>query len=682
MAYLKRSIILITACGLANLAYAQSPQMNTTIIGSGSPDYNPKRVSAGVLITQGNTQILIDMGDGVKRNLEELNIDGRQMDALLFTHHHLDHNADFSSVFTTALLGRDNFLIAGPTQTKVLVENNIQFYEEDLNYRLSKTQRSLDGRIDNITVRELKGGDSFEVDDIKISTLSVPHTIESIAYRLDYRDQSVVVTGDLNSGPGVAEFAKGADCLIIDSGGMIMNNSRKGPDNNNKTLRSEKTNNTQRSNKQRAHLNIKESSQIAADANVGKLVYTHFVRGEIDEAASLNIIGNQYQGEVIFGADFMSLDCGVTKPNAPFAQAAPETAPIDQASYPVVSVDTAQYQKNDNNTVTDKVTGLMWQQDYKVLSFDEAVEYAKGANIGGYDDWRIPSIKELYSLILFTGVDASNRDMYKVPDGAKPFIDIDTFEFAYGTNGERVIDSQYLTTSIYTGKVMGKDKALFGVNFADGRIKGYPLVQPRTKQDNKFTVRLVRGNTDYGKNHFHDNNDQTVSDFATQLMWAKQDSQAAMNWSESKAWIAQLNKEKYLGYSDWRLPSIKELQTIVDYTRSPQATDSAAINPIFSISSIKDEQGELNYPAFWSNTTHLRVGPNPQSQAAYFCFGECLGFMKRPNSETRTLLDVHGAGAQRAEPKEGNAADYPNGHGPQGDVIRIENYARPVRDMP
>ncbi len=99
-------------------------------------------------------------------------------------------------------------------------------------------------------------------------------------------------------------------------------------------------------------------------------------------------------------------------------QTAPETASIDQASYPVVSVDIAQYQKNDNNTVTDKVTGLMWQQDYKVLSFDEAVEYAKGANIGGYDDWRIPSIKELYSLILFTGVDASNQDMYKVPDGS------------------------------------------------------------------------------------------------------------------------------------------------------------------------------------------------------------------------------------------------------------------------
>jgi hypothetical protein len=42
--------------------------------------------------------------------------------------------------------------------------------------------------------------------------------------------------------------------------------------------------------------------------------------------------------------------------------------------------------------------------------------------------------------------------------------------------------------------------------------------------------------------------------------------------------------------------------------------------------------------------------------------------------------DVHGAGAQRSDPKSGNPADYPTGHGPQGDVVRIYNYVRPVRD--
>ena len=43
-------------------------------------------------------------------------------------------------------------------------------------------------------------------------------------------------------------------------------------------------------------------------------------------------------------------------------------------------------------------------------------------------------------------------------------------------------------------------------------------------------------------------------------------------------------------------------------------------------------------------------------------------------------MDVHGAGCQRSDPKVGDPANYPYGHGPQGDVIRIYNYVRCVRD--
>jgi hypothetical protein len=45
-----------------------------------------------------------------------------------------------------------------------------------------------------------------------------------------------------------------------------------------------------------------------------------------------------------------------------------------------------------------------------------------------------------------------------------------------------------------------------------------------------------------------------------------------------------------------------------------------------------------------------------------------------------TWTDVHGAGCQRSDPKEGDPADYPYGRGPQGDAIRIYNYVRLVRD--
>jgi len=62
-------------------------------------------------------------------------------------------------------------------------------------------------------------------------------------------------------------------------------------------------------------------------------------------------------------------------------------------------------------------------------------------------------------------------------------------------------------------------------------------------------------------------------------------------------------------------------------------------------------------------------------------FGEALGFMRGPRGGTPRLMDVHGAGAQRSDPKTGNADDYPYGHGPQGDVRRIDNYVRLVRTV-
>ena len=71
-------------------------------------------------------------------------------------------------------------------------------------------------------------------------------------------------------------------------------------------------------------------------------------------------------------------------------------------------------------------------------------------------------------------------------------------------------------------------------------------------------------------------------DKATGLMWAKADSGKTMNWRKALKWAEDLD---YAGYTDWRLPNAKELQSIVDYTRCPDVTDSAAIDPIFKVRS-------------------------------------------------------------------------------------------------
>jgi len=164
---------------------------------------------------------------------------------------------------------------------------------------------------------------------------------------------------------------------------------------------------------------------------------------------------------------------------------------------------------------------------------------------------------------------------------------------------------------------MGGAKTVFGVNLADGRIKGYPISNPGGAK--KYTVRFVCGNTEYGKNNFSNNGDGTISDLATGLMWEQNDSKKGVNWEAALLLVVKRNKENYLGHNDWRLPDAKELQSLLDYSRSPQKTKSAAINPLFRVTEIKDESGKTNFPFYWTSTTH--VGQPGGDAAVYICFG-------------------------------------------------------------
>ncbi len=380
------------------------------------------------------------------------------------------------------------------------------------------------------------------------------------------------------------------------------------------------------------------------------------------------------------------------------------------------------YQDNGDGTVTDLVTGLMWQQDPgEKMTYSEAVSGAISFDLAGYDDWRLPSIKELYSLILFSGEDVSPEA--EDSGDLNPFIDTEYFYFEYGDTsaGERIIDSQYASSTVYVGhSELGQ--LVFGVNFADGRIKGYGTGGMPGQEDGKlFCILYVRGNEDYGTNNYVDNNDGTITDYATGLMWQTEDSGEGMNWEDALEYSEDL---EYAGYDDWRLPNVKELQSIVDYTRAPDIHGSAAIDPLFSTTSITDEGGNDNYPFFWSSTTHANAMGG--SFGAYVAFGEALGWMQGsqgdlppppgdgeepppggdlppppggddppggdlpppPGGEDPLenssegeyqLMDVHGAGAQRSDPKSGDPADFEYGNGPQGDVVRIYNYVRCVR---
>ncbi len=151
-----------------------------------------------------------------------------------------------------------------------------------------------------------------------------------------------------------------------------------------------------------------------------------------------------------------------------------------------------------------------------------------------------------------------------------------------------------------------------------------------------------------------------------------------MNWEDALAWAQEMNEQEFLGYSDWRLPNIKELQSLVDYEQGMQFTGTAAIDPIFSCTPTTTFFGEEDYGFYWSSTTHDDAPGGGESliYACYVIFGNAWGFFDGE------IQDVHGSGAQRSDPKFGDRDTYPlaDPGAPQGDEQRVFNMVRLVRD--
>lgn len=321
------------------------------------------------------------------------------------------------------------------------------------------------------------------------------------------------------------------------------------------------------------------------------------------------------------------------------------------------------YKDNGDGTITDNVTGLMWQQDAGAkVTYSEGSSTLSNFKLANYSDWRIPTVKELYSLIQFNGIDP-NSCRSECP--LVPFINQEYFKIKYGdiSAGEKAIDSNFMTSTKYASNATGGDEVIFGVNFVDGKIRGHTV-----DKSMKYYLLHVRGNSDYGKNRFSLDN-QTVKDEATGLIWQKEDSASAKTWTQALSYCEDLDLS---GKTDWRLPNAKELQSIVDYTKSPDATNSPAIDSNFTSTSITNEASQKDWPYYWTSTTYA-ADDNVGTYAVYIAFGRAMGYVN--NSWT----DTNGAGAQRSDPKVGDANIYSKGIGSQGDAVRISNYARCVR---
>ena len=274
-------------------------EFSVTIIGSGSPQYNPERSGPSALVQYNGVKFLVDMGNGTREQLERLGFTKRNSpDALLITHHHIDHNEEFIPMVHQKFMMPGEFLIAGTTPIKEMTDYVAKFYNEDLDYRKAGKGQTFDEDNINATVKELKGENSFTWRDVKISTIEVPHSIYTLAYRFDVDGKSIVISGDLTYTPNLTKLAKNADVLVIDSQ-IIRKNA-------NRNVQAVSRRNTSKQGNS-AHASTEDAAKMAKEAGVKTLIITHLPNANIDEEATKAQIAEQFKGEVIIAKDFLTV---------------------------------------------------------------------------------------------------------------------------------------------------------------------------------------------------------------------------------------------------------------------------------------------------------------------------------------------------------------------------------------
>ena len=109
------------------------------------------------------------------------------------------------------------------------------------------------------------------------------------------------------------------------------------------------------------------------------------------------------------------------------------------------------------------------------------------------------------------------------------------------------------------------------------RLRSKPVTVSEKEAQQQFNVDANWRPRRYVENDFEDQG-EVVIDHATGLMWQKSGSDNALTYQETQAYIKQLNRERFAGYNDWRLPTVNELLSLVEQNYQSKGI---YINPLF-----------------------------------------------------------------------------------------------------
>ena len=228
----------------------------------------------------------------------------------------------------------------------------------------------------------------------------------------------------------------------------------------------------------------------------------------------------------------------------------------------------------DNLIAIDTVTGLQWERtDGGEMTYESAGLYCDTLTLGGFSDWRLPNCHELFSLLHF------DKPNPALPDAIFPKTAAE-----YWWSSQNQVNDNTKAWVTNAGGGVGNHQ------------KKETISAGGTKRFHVRAVRDILPPKEYQSRHIQ-NADGTITDNLSGLMWKQQPLQDSLNW-ESALQIAE--ETNIAGVNDWRLPNIKELQSLNDEDYS-----NPSVNPIFN--------GQISVGKYWSSTSL----PNQTTKAWY-----------------------------------------------------------------
>lgn len=188
------------------MTYSRPPEMagmEVTFLGTGSAMPTPQRHQTGLLVQADDRTLLIDCGAGVLHRLAGTDPGYEGIDAILLTHHHLDHLSDLLALLKARwLAGTQSIPLAGPPGTTELVTDLLEVHE----YLADKV---------NVDAYDVTTGDITH-GEFTIAATETRHSMPCFAYRIQGPNGDLVYSGDTEAFSELASFADGAATLIHD----------------------------------------------------------------------------------------------------------------------------------------------------------------------------------------------------------------------------------------------------------------------------------------------------------------------------------------------------------------------------------------------------------------------------------------------------------------------------------